>query len=102
MTETAAIEGREDHAVPPGPQITFSSAWRAPRKGRTWPAARRSLQLDPQPILLNLHGNSSEPVDVTLSDGTRAAGADTDRACEIMQFEPEGRQIRGEALYGAA
>ena len=24
------------------------------------------------------------------------------RACEIMQFEPEGRQIRGEALYGAA
>ena len=24
------------------------------------------------------------------------------RACEIMQFAPEGRQIRGEALYGAA
>jgi signal transduction histidine kinase len=24
------------------------------------------------------------------------------RACEIMQFEPEGRQIRGEALYGTA
>jgi hypothetical protein len=36
------------------------------------------LQLDPQPISLNLHGNSSEPVDVTLSDGTRVAGADTD------------------------
>jgi hypothetical protein len=37
-----------------------------------------ALQLDPQPISLNLHGNSSEPVDVTLSDGTRVAGADTD------------------------
>ena len=24
------------------------------------------------------------------------------RACEIMHFEPQGRQIRGEALYGAA
>ena len=24
------------------------------------------------------------------------------RACEIMQFAPEGLQIRGEALYGAA
>jgi hypothetical protein len=23
------------------------------------------------------------------------------RACEIMQFDPAGRQIRGEALYGA-
>jgi hypothetical protein len=37
-----------------------------------------ALQLDPQPISLNLHGNSSEPVDVTLSDGTRVAGAATD------------------------
>jgi hypothetical protein len=36
------------------------------------------LQLDPQPISLNLHGNSSEPVDVTLSDGTRIPGSDTD------------------------
>jgi hypothetical protein len=24
------------------------------------------------------------------------------RACEIMHFDPQGRQIRGEALYGAA
>ena len=24
------------------------------------------------------------------------------RACEIMSFDPEGRQVRGEALYGAA
>jgi SnoaL-like domain len=23
------------------------------------------------------------------------------RACEIMQFDPTGRQVRGEALYGA-
>jgi hypothetical protein len=37
-----------------------------------------ALQLDPQPISLNLHGNESEPVDVTLSDGTRVAGARTD------------------------
>jgi hypothetical protein len=37
-----------------------------------------ALQLDPQPISLNLHGNESEPVDVTLSDGTRVAGAHTD------------------------
>src|SRR5262249_29308363 len=37
-----------------------------------------ALQMAPQPISLNLHGNSSEPVDVTLSDGTRVAGADTD------------------------
>ncbi len=35
------------------------------------------LQLVPQPISLNLHGNSSEPVDVTLSDGTRIPGSDT-------------------------
>lgn len=37
-----------------------------------------ALQLAPQPVSLNLHGNSSEPVDVTISDGTRVAGADTD------------------------
>src|SRR5262249_34077679 len=37
-----------------------------------------ALQLDPRPISLNLHGNSSEPADVTLSDGTLVAGADTD------------------------
>jgi hypothetical protein len=37
-----------------------------------------ALQLDPQPISLNLHGNESEPVAVTLSDGTRVAGGDTD------------------------
>lgn len=35
------------------------------------------LQLDPQPISLNLHGNSSEPVEVTLSDGTRIPGSET-------------------------
>jgi hypothetical protein len=40
-------------------------------------AHRAALQLSPQPIMLNLHGNSSEPVDVTLSDGTRIAGART-------------------------
>ena len=38
---------------------------------------RAALQLDPAPISLNLHGNSSEPVDVTLSDGTRRAGVET-------------------------
>jgi hypothetical protein len=41
-------------------------------------AQRRANALDPQPISLNLHGNSSEPVDVTLSDGTLVAGPDTD------------------------
>jgi hypothetical protein len=35
------------------------------------------LQMVPQPISLNLHGNSSEPVEVTLSDGTRIPGSDT-------------------------
>jgi hypothetical protein len=36
-----------------------------------------TLRLTPPPISLNLHGNSSEPVDVTLSDGTRVASAET-------------------------
>jgi hypothetical protein len=40
-------------------------------------AHRATLQLSPQPISLNLHGNSSEPVDVTLSDGTRITGSET-------------------------
>jgi len=26
---------------------------------------------------------------------------DRKRACEIMQFDTSGRQVRGEALYGA-
>src|SRR5262249_58194207 len=42
-----------------------------------------ALQLHPQPISLNLHGNSSEPADVTLSDGTPVAGADTDLVPEL-------------------
>jgi hypothetical protein len=36
-----------------------------------------TLQLAPPPISLNLHGNESEPVDVTLSDGTRIPAADS-------------------------
>jgi hypothetical protein len=40
-------------------------------------AHRATLQLSPQPISLNLHGNSSEPIDVTLSDGTRITGSET-------------------------
>ncbi len=35
------------------------------------------LQLVSPPISLNLHGNASEPVDITLSDGTRSSGAET-------------------------
>lgn len=29
------------------------------------------------------------------------ANLESKRACEIMQFDASGRQIRGEALYGA-
>jgi hypothetical protein len=44
-----------------------------------------ALQLDPKPISLNLHGNSSEPVDVTLSDGTLFAGDRTDLVQQLRR-----------------
>ena len=44
-----------------------------------------ALQLDPKPISLNLHGNSTEPVDVTLSDGTLFAGLDTDLVQQLRR-----------------
>ena len=33
---------------------------------------------------------------------TAGLGSERKRACEVMQFDVAGRQIRGEALYGAA
>lgn len=36
-----------------------------------------TLQLAPPPLTINLHGNASEPVDVTLADGTRIAAPDS-------------------------
>jgi hypothetical protein len=44
-----------------------------------------ALQLDPQPISLNLHGNESEPVAVTLSDGTLFAGRRTDLVQQLRR-----------------
>jgi Integrase core domain len=44
-----------------------------------------ALQLDPQPISLNLHGNKTEPVDVTLSNGTLFAGAATDLVQQLRK-----------------
>jgi hypothetical protein len=44
-----------------------------------------ALQLDPRPISLNLHGNSSEPVAVTLSDGTLFAGRRTDLVQQLRR-----------------
>jgi hypothetical protein len=58
------------------PAIVMHPLVYRPNTMPAWPSA--ALQLDPRPISLNLHGNSSEPVDITLSDGTRVAGADTD------------------------
>lgn len=44
-----------------------------------------ALQLDPQPISLNLHGNESERVAVTLSDGTLFAGRRTDLVQQLRR-----------------
>src|SRR5215468_5890678 len=56
-----------------------------------------ALRLDPQPISLNLHGNSTEPVDVTLSDGTLFAGDRTDLVQQLRKalkarFRPPPRK----------
>jgi hypothetical protein len=68
-TTTSCNTGSIPVRISDGPHFTGNFMYAAHNAG---------LQLDPQPISLNLHGNSSEPVDVTLSDGTRIPGSDTD------------------------
>lgn len=40
-------------------------------------AHRATLQLTPQPLAINLHGNASEPYAIEISDGTRTFADDT-------------------------